>query len=400
MHATHIVRPKENRDVRLLHTADWHVGKAIRGRSRADEHRAVLEEIVGIARAQVVDVALVAGDLYDGATPSAESDAIVYEALLGLANAARHVVVVAGNHDNPSRLAAVRPLLALTNVHVAPRIARPDQGGVLELDVRPGERLRAVLLPFVSQRGIVRTGELMALDADQHALKFADRLAQVIARLCEPAPPDAVTVLVGHAMVHGGVLGGGERSAHTIFDYSIPATAFPSTLHYAALGHLHRTQTLPAACPVHYCGSALQLDFGEERDAKSVKIVEARAGRPAHVEEVPLTAGRRLATLRGSFEAVAARITEPGDDYVRVELDEPPRHGLADEVRELSPHVVEVRVTGGAAPAAPPPIESETDPVELFNRYLEERKEGRAEPLKTLFRELLEAEHEAEADRA
>ena len=386
--------------MRLLHTADWHVGKAIRGRSRADEHRAVLAEIAGIARARAVDVALVAGDLYDGVTPSAEADDIVYRALLDLAGAAQHVVVVAGNHDNPNRLAAVRPLLELTNVHVAPRIARPDEGGVVELESRGGERLRAVLLPFVSQRGIVRAADLMTLDAGEHAQRFADRLVQVLGRLCDNVPTDAVNVLVGHAMVHGGVLGGGERSAHTIFDYSIPTTAFPSGLHCVALGHLHRAQELPAACPVHYCGSPLQLDFGEELDSKSVKIIEAEAGRPARVEEIPLSTGRKLLTLRGSLEAVVDRIGRQDDAYLRIELDERPRHGLADEVRELSSNVVDVRIAGDAGPTLPPPPPPEKDPLSLFEEYLQHRKEGGTDPLKALFKELLESEYETEADRA
>ncbi|MYD85389.1 MAG: exonuclease SbcCD subunit D [Acidobacteria bacterium] len=389
--------------MRLLHTADWHVGKAIRGRSRAEEHRAVLDEIVGIARARSIDVALVAGDLYDGATPSAEADDIVYRTLLDLAGVVQHVVVVAGNHDNPNRLAAVRPLLELTNVHVTPRIARPADGGILELEIHPGERVRAVLLPFVSQRGIVRAEDLMAHDADEHAQKFSDRLVQVVGKLCDNMPGDGVNILVGHAMVHGGVLGGGERSAHTIFDYSIPTTAFPSGLHYVALGHLHRTQELPAACPVHYCGSPLQLDFGEQLDTKSVKVIEARAGRPAKVEEVPLSRGRKLLTLRGSLDAVADRIAQRGDDYLRIELDERPRHGLADEVRELSPNVVDVRIanrTDGDGDKRNGPDPGQADPIALLDQYLKERKEGDTEPLKTLFKELLEADHEAEADRA
>ena len=389
--------------MRLLHTADWHVGKAIRGRSRAEEHRAVLDEIVGIARARSIDVALVAGDLYDGATPSAEADDIVYRTLLDLAGVVQHVVVVAGNHDNPNRLAAVRPLLELTNVHVTPRIARPADGGILELEIHPGERVRAVLLPSVSQRGIVRAEDLMAHDADEHAQKFSDRLVQVVGKLCDNMPGDGVNILVGHAMVHGGVLGGGERSAHTIFDYSIPTTAFPSGLHYVALGHLHRTQELPAACPVHYCGSPLQLDFGEQLDTKSVKVIEARAGRPAKVEEVPLSRGRKLLTLRGSLDAVADRIAQRGDDYLRIELDERPRHGLADEVRELSPNVVDVRIanrTDGDGDKRNGPDPGQADPIALLDQYLKERKEGDTEPLKTLFKELLEADHEAEADRA
>ena len=97
--------------VKILHTADWHVGKTLRGRSRADEHRGVLDEIVAITRDEAVDLVLVAGDQFDRAVPSPESEQIVYDALLRLARTGAHVVVIAGNHDNPRRLAAVKPLL-------------------------------------------------------------------------------------------------------------------------------------------------------------------------------------------------------------------------------------------------------------------------------------------------
>ena len=105
--------------MRILHTSDWHVGRTVRGRSRADEHRAVLDEIAGIAHEREVDLILVAGDQFDTGAPSAESEAIVYRALLDLAATGAHVVVLAGNHDNPRRWAAIRPLLELGNV--APR---------------------------------------------------------------------------------------------------------------------------------------------------------------------------------------------------------------------------------------------------------------------------------------
>ena len=95
--------------MKILHTADWHVGKTLRGRSRAEEHEAVLDEIVALAQAEAVDLILVAGDQFDRAVPSPESEKIVYDALLRLAGTGARVVVIAGNHDNPRRLAAVRP---------------------------------------------------------------------------------------------------------------------------------------------------------------------------------------------------------------------------------------------------------------------------------------------------
>ena len=89
--------------MRVLHTSDWHVGKALRGRSRATEHEAVLAEIAGIAQREAVDVVIVAGDLFDSATPTPEAERIVYRGLLDLAEGDRPVIVVAGNHDCDER---------------------------------------------------------------------------------------------------------------------------------------------------------------------------------------------------------------------------------------------------------------------------------------------------------
>ena len=97
--------------MRILHTSDWHVGKTIRGRSRADEHIAVLAEIAAIASAEDVDLVLVTGDLFDTAAPTAESERIVYRALLDLAATDATVIVLGGNHDNdraPTRVGTRR----------------------------------------------------------------------------------------------------------------------------------------------------------------------------------------------------------------------------------------------------------------------------------------------------
>jgi exonuclease SbcD len=380
--------------VRLLHTGDWHVGRTLRGRSRADEHRAVLAEVVGIVREREVDLVLVAGDLFDTAAPTPEAEKIVYGALLDMARAAAHVVLIAGNHDNPRRLEAIEPLLELTNIHALPALARPQEGGVLRLEVR-GEPVAVALLPFLSQRAIVRADDLMAGDAADHAASYADRTARIVERLCAELPAGAVHVLLGHAMVHGGVMGGGERSAHTIFEYSVPATAFPPTLHYVALGHLHRAQKLPAACPAWYAGSPLQLDFGEIEDVKSVNVIEVEADRPAKVTAVPLTKGRQLRTVRGTVDELSGLAETFGGAFLRVEVDEQPAPGLADRVRELLPDAVEVRILRRDAELAAGDGRGSRlsrSPGELFAEYLKERGEESPQ-LTALFAELLEEAH-------
>ncbi|HEX6421927.1 MAG TPA: exonuclease subunit SbcD [Acidimicrobiales bacterium] len=398
--------------MRLLHTSDWHVGKAIRGRSRAAEHRAVLGEIAGIAERESVDLVVVAGDLFDTASPTPEAERIVYRALLDLAAGGRPVVVVAGNHDSAQRLGAVAPLSQASGIHVASAILPAGDGGVLELDLG-GEVAQVALLPFPSQRYVVTADLLLSGDAaDAHA-EYAHRVVRIVQALTGRFRADTVNLIAAHLMVMGGEMGGGERGAHTVFDYWVPATAFPTAAQYVALGHLHRAQHLPGPAPLHYCGSPLQLDFGETANEPRVNLVDVRPGLPAEVRPVPLACGRRLRTIRGTLDQVlavaatgepggpggpdhAGEPARPGESasdptggsdagdgspagsgppHLRIVLDEPARAGLADEVRERVPDAVEVvlasrGVDRGERRADPDRLQR--TPHDLFTEYLAE----------------------------
>ena len=122
-----------NGAVKLLHTADWHVGKTVKGQSRLDEHRAVLAEIAAVADRERPDVVLVVGDLYETAAPAPEAQAVVMKALLDLRDTGATVVVVAGNHDNAHRLESIRPVFAALGVTVIGLPRRRDDGGVIEI---------------------------------------------------------------------------------------------------------------------------------------------------------------------------------------------------------------------------------------------------------------------------
>lgn len=378
--------------MKVLHTADWHIGRTIRGRSRHEEQAAVLEEIVELARSEEVDLVLVAGDQFDTSSPSPEAERLVYRTLLQMAEVAP-VVMVAGNHDHPRRLEAVAPLLELGRVTCVSTVAPADQGGV----VRPLDSMRVAMLPFLSQRAIVRAADLMELDPDRHGGKYVDRMTAIIDALCQDLSADDVNIVVGHVMVHGGEVGGGERSAHTVFDYSIPSQAFPTSLSYVALGHLHRHQKLPAAAPVWYSGSPIQLDFGEVDDRKGVLLVEAEPGKPSRVEFRPLTRGRRLRVLKGTLAQVEAGAADiPESDYVRVVLDETGRVGLADTVRHLVPQAVEVVIDPRrkSDQSSGRPDRSGRSHSELFGEYLRE-VDAFDERVVKLFDELVEEAHEA-----
>ncbi len=386
--------------MKILHTSDWHVGRAMRGRSRAEEHIAVLAEIAAIATAEAVDVVLVVGDLFDTASPTPESERIVFRSLLDLVATGATVIVLAGNHDNHRRLQALQPLLELGGVITRAMFARPDAGGVIEVVSRDGvERAKVAVLPFLSQRFVVKASELMEMDAQDHGQMYDTRVRSLLEALCEGFGPDTVNIVAAHLTVGGGRLGGGERAAHTVFEYEVGATGFPSTAQYVALGHLHRRQRMPGAGQLHYCGSPLQLDFGETADVKAVLVVDVHPGLPARVRDIELTAGRRLRALTGSLDSLRQAAGTTADDWLKVVVQESPRIGLADEVRDLFPHCVDVSVERPEESASNTlHRRSRTDqtPTELFRAFLAERGDVEA-PLVDLFAELLdEAESHAE----
>ncbi len=375
--------------MKILHTSDWHVGRSIRGRSRADEHRAVLGEIIGIATDNAVDLVLVAGDLFDTGAPSPESESIVFRTLLDLAEVAP-VVAVAGNHDNARRFAALEPLLGLGRITIGSGLKRPDEGGVVDV---PGVDCRVALVPWTSQRGIVKADDLMNLDPDDHGLQYAGRMHRVIGALCESMSPSTVNVVLGHIMVHGAAETGSERQAH-IFGYAVPPSAFPSTLSYVALGHLHRQQRMPHAAPTWYAGSPLQLDFGEVEDRKGVLLIDAEPGLPAKVSAIPLVAGRRLGVVRGTVAQIEAGIDQTDADLLKVYVEEPTRAGLATEIRDLSERIVDVVIA--ASQRSEDTHESqgrlERPEEEVFAEYLASRNVD--DPAVVgLFRELLDQAH-------
>lgn len=388
--------------MKLLHTSDWHVGKTIRGRSRADEHQAVSDEIVSLADERSVDLVLVAGDLFETAAPSAEAEGIVYRALLDLAATGAEVAVIAGNHDNSRKLQAIRPVFeAAGRIHVLSEVVRLEDGGVLHLRMRGGEDLRLAMLPFVSQRGIVRARDLMESAAYENAQTYAERMRRVIDALAGGFASATVNVLMAHAFVYGGQLGGGERAAHFIDDYALSAQAFPAGAGYVALGHVHRPQKIAGPGQIHYCGSPLQLDFGEEQQRKQVNLVEIEPELPPKVSPLPLSSGRTLRTVSGTLEDLEA-IAETLEDgpWLRVVVREQRRAGLADDVRELlGEWVVDVRIENSSRPAAGRVARAGKSPIELFDDFLDERNIS-DERIRLGFQRLLDAQLEAGRERA
>jgi exonuclease SbcD len=329
--------------MRILHTADWHVGRRLGRHDRTEEMREALDEVSRIADQEQVDLVLVAGDVFDRATPPVESLSLGLSALLRL-GAGRPVVVAAGNHDAPDLFDALAPLMRDHGVHLIGRIKAPDAGGLLGPDELG---LPAVVAGFP----FLREGRVIDFMADTgkwygaYAQKIAALTDAYNTALVERAGTDLVPILVAHFMVSGVRVSRSERELHIGDAYTATAQAIPAGPQYVALGHIHAPQPVPGApVPAAYAGSLLPMDFGEAGEAKRVVIVDVEPGRLATLRSVPIHAGRPLQQVRGTWEEVAARAEELAGSYLDLTIAVGgPDPDLGRRAAALFPYLVRVR---------------------------------------------------------
>lgn len=381
--------------MRFLHTGDWHVGKTLRGRSRLDEQAAALEQVARVASEKGVDAVLVAGDVFDSPAPPPEAEKLVYDFLARLLPERIACVVIAGNHDHPRKLGALAGLLEGLRIHVRPEVRPAASGGVVALASRDGsEQARVAVLPFVPERRVVDACLVMGPEHRWYD-EYARRVEQILAALVKDLTPATVNVVLGHLLVDGARRGTGERELHLGQIYGVNPQQLPASVQYVALGHLHRPQEVLAPSRTLYAGSLIELDFGEQEQEKRVVVFEAKPGRPASVESVPITAGRALRDVSGSLEELRERADALGDAFLRVRVRaETPVPGLAEQVRQLLPNALDVSLELPAADQSPGTAGASrvgVDPAQLFAEYY--RRRNGAEPsdaLRALFAELHE----------
>ena len=319
--------------MRLLHTADWHAGRTLRGFERTSEIRAALIEIAALAKSEKVDAVLVAGDVYDMPNPNAEAESAVYDFFLTLGAVGIPSVVIAGNHDNPQRLESVAGLLSKVKVSLLGTV-RPDLKAVT-LELQAGSLVVAGL-PFLSERRLVKAADLLkAPDVGEWRQKYRDGMRFFVNHICQGFRADAVNILMLHTTLDGGLLSNSEYSFHVSNSYSLDPQSFPSSAQYVALGHLHKPQELGSAPPVQYSGSIIQLDFGEAGEQKRVNLIEVSPGKPAKIQHIPLSSGKTLKNIRTDLDGLERKLEElkgfTGHAKLVIQLEQP-MQGLKDRI--------------------------------------------------------------------
>lgn len=397
--------------MRLLHVSDWHIGRmVVGGHSRYAEFEAVLAEIAEIARETEPDLIVNTGDLFDRAQPAAADLGLGARALVDLARVAP-TVVVGGNHDSPVLLQAfdvlVNAFLQIpegepARLRFVPVARTAAAGGILDVATSSGQRIRLAPLPFVHRNRSLEGFER----PDDAGWAYARYLRQIQEELTRGLrdgyrPDQDVLVLAAHLFVETALPSWSERPLDIAEDYACEVDALPDVA-YCALGHIHKPQEIRRpGVTARYAGSPLQLDFGEEGEAKSVVLVEANPGRRTKIETIPLRSGRQLMTFEGDMQLLAARADQIGNAFLKATIDvEGPSPGLAAavqatlpdativDVQERHPGWQDVAVLGALSQADPEP-----ELTDLFRDYLAETgiSPRQADQVQRAFSDLLAA---------
>jgi len=309
--------------IRILHTADWHIGQTLRGFSREYEHRKVFRRLEEIVVERDVDTLIIAGDVFDSQNPSGEAQQLFYDTLVRLSRARPRMttVIVSGNHDAAGRLEAPRPLLEAFNIRVVGNVRRHhgqietsrhlvpivDASGALAAHVLAVSYPTAACLP-----------NLTRLD-DEAGSPVVAGVRTLYAELLEALRPqmDGLPfVATGHLHVAGGIESeGAERRILVGGQHAVPHDVFPPEASYVALGHLHKAQAV-GRDTVRYSGSLIPLSATEQPYLHGVTLVSLD-GVKITSEHIPI--GRPVAFLRLP-EAGDMRLADFGDHLTALDL--------------------------------------------------------------------------------
>jgi exonuclease SbcD len=405
--------------MKLLHTSDWHIGRALYGRKRYEEFEAFLNWLAVFIEDENIDVLLVAGDVFDNSTPSNYAQELYYRFLCRAAAAShRHVVVTAGNHDSPSFLNAPKELLKFLNIHV---VGCASDSPADELIVLAGPddepRLIVCAIPYLRDRDI-RTAEAGESNEDKerkiiegirdHYRKVYEAAEEKRSTLKKPVP----IVAMGHLFTAGGqtVDGDGVRELYIGSLAQVGRDVFPEGIDYLALGHLHIPQRVGGSDFIRYSGSPLPIGFGEAGQEKSVALVYF-SGNARKVMNIPVPRFQELKTLQGDWPTIARDIDElksrgsnawleivyDGDEIagdLRERLDEAVEGTGIEILRVKNNRVLERAMSGMDTDESL----DDLDATDVFNRCLESHEvpEDQRPALLSAYQEIIVSLNEAD----
>lgn len=388
--------------MRLLHTADWHLGRGFHGASLMDAHAAVLEHVVEVAASERPDAIVVAGDVFDRAYPPLDAVQLYDDAMARLAELRIPTVITSGNHDSAVRLGMYGRVAAAAGLHVRTRAREIS----IPITVGTVDGLTIYAIPYLDPP--LHAAELEA--EPTHAGVLGAALARIAADRAGRPQDGSQVVVVAHGVVAGGrpVTDDGTGRVERAIDVGGVAAVPPSLFagaDYVALGHLHRPQGIGDR--IRYSGAPLAFGFDEVGERKSLALVELAPRAAPQVELIPTPQPREIARITGTLQELLDDPAHAGieDAWIEATLTDRLRPRLAmEQLRRRFPHVLKIEHRPAGVPESLAAAQygeriRGRDPIEVAEQFLADVRAGveADDPERELLRAALEHDARVEA---
>ncbi|MGN0297796.1 MAG: exonuclease SbcCD subunit D [Lachnospiraceae bacterium] len=330
--------------MRLLHTADWHLGKNLEGQSRLPEQERFLKDFVSQVEAQQVDMVLMAGDVYDNGNPPARAEQLFYDTLEQISKDGRRLsLVIAGNHDNPERLIAAERLAkshGIILVGTPKTVVATGQYGCHEvyesgegyLKIRfqhedgSVEKVVVLTVPFPSEKRLNEVLYQGMGEEKEHLESYSQRMRQLFDELKVHFEEDSINLIISHLFVMESQESGSERSIQLGGSYLVDGSIFPEEAQYIALGHVHKPQMVPHCPRAYYSGSPIHYNVKEISFEKSMLLIEISTKMPFQLKKIPIPVYKPIEVWHCKGAAQAIDLCEKNRErncwvYLEIETD-------------------------------------------------------------------------------
>ncbi|WP_139959312.1 exonuclease subunit SbcD [Flavicella sediminum] len=289
--------------MKILHTADWHLGHRLHEQSQLEEQMLFLAWIENYINVEKIDILLISGDVFDTGSPSNQSLELYYNFLVSLkSTSCSSIIITGGNHDSPGTLNAPKDILSALSIKVVGKATEAISNEIFEIDVHT-EKVIIAAVPYLRDGDIRRAvaGESFEELTDKYKTALINHY-QTAADHCQAInTSNAPVIALGHLFAIGGSVSDSEQNIYVGTLGHIGAEDFPAYFDYVALGHLHRPQIIGGNEKVRYSGSPTILSFSEINYAKKILVLSVEDNTINDIKEIVIPRFRNFYKVTGKM---------------------------------------------------------------------------------------------------
>ncbi len=287
--------------LKILHTADWHLGQTFHEYERFEEHQAFLNWLIDIVHQEKTDVLLICGDIFDHANPNVKSTKMWYQFLRDIThrNPGLQIVIIAGNHDSATRLETPQPLLDEAKIRIVGSVKRDFSGSIpMEQFIVPLYDTNKNIAAYCLAVPFLRLGDFPNKEGE--SLNYSEGVTRMYTKVHEYAQTHLLSeiplIALGHLHALHAEISEDDKQEREIMGgvQNISSSAFHPDIQYVALGHIHKAQKIGGQEHIRYCGSPIPMSFSETNYKHQVLAFEIENQQVQNIRNIEVPAHTEL----------------------------------------------------------------------------------------------------------